>query len=262
MCKHIFKIVVVISVLLSFSCASSSVAEPEMSQAKPTIAPKEAIAKAEELYKERENLDKVREAVKTLDQARDMNNRNFEVEWKFARFNYFLGSRKNIGEEEAEKVLKAGLSAAKIAKRLESNKPEGHFWYAALLGEQSKRNPVTVGAVSVDEIREAINKVIEIEPSYQGASAYDALGQLEMGTRGFAGGSAEKAVEYYEKGLELEKENAYIYLHLAEAYLAVKKDTEAKQMIDKVLSLKPNPDYLPEYKEAEAEAKKLLKEKF
>ncbi len=262
MCRHKIQFIVLLSVFLTVSCASSSEAEAEMSASKPVIAPEQAINQAEELYQQREDLDKVREAVKTLEKARDMNNRNFEVEWKYARFSYFLGSRKTISENEAAEVLKKGLSAAKIAKRLEPNKPEGHFWYGAILGEQAKQNPVTVGVTSIDDIRDAMNKVIEIEPAYQGASAYDALGQLEMGTRNLGGGSAERAVEYYEKALELEKENAYIYLHLAEAYLAVDKDAEAKKMIEKVLNLKPNPDYLPEYKEAEAEAKKLLESKF
>ena len=191
-----------------------------------------------------------------------MDNRNFEVEWKYARMSYYLGSRKSIEENEAEKVLKNGLSAAKIAKRMEPEKPDGHFWYAAILGEQSKRSPMTIGMTSIDDIRDAMNKVIEIDPKYQGASAYDGLGQLEMGTRSFGGGSAEKAVEYYEKALELEKENAYVYLHLAEAYLAVDKDAEAKKTIDTLLKLEPDPEYLPEHEEAVTGAKKLLEEKF
>ena len=70
---------------------------------------------------------------RTRQQARDLDNRNYEVEWKYARMSYFLGSRKNTPEEESEKVLKKGLSAAKIAKRIEPNKPDGHFWYAAIL---------------------------------------------------------------------------------------------------------------------------------
>ncbi len=262
MYKHKFLVVLTFSILLSISCASYSEADTELESQKPSVAPAEAIAKAEKLFKQRKDLDKARQAIKALEQARDMDNRNYEVEWKYARMSFFLGSRKAVPEAEAEKVLKKGLSAAKIAKRMEPNKPDGHLWYAAILGEQAKRSPITVGVTSLDNIRSSMKKVIEIDPGYQGASAYDGLGQLEMGSRGLGGGSAEKAIEYYEKGLELEKENAYLYVHLAEAYLVVGKKAEAKKMIDKVLNMKPNPDYLPEYEEAEANAKKLLKEKF
>ncbi len=76
------------------------------------------------------------------------------------------------------------------------------------------------------------------------------------------GGKAEKAVEYLEKALELEKGNSFIRLHLAEAYLAVNRDAEARKQIDYLLQMKPNPDYLPEYKESVEKAKELLKTKF
>jgi predicted Zn-dependent protease len=108
---------------------------------------------------------------------------------------------------------------------------------------------------------EAMNKVIEIQPDYLGASAYDALAQLELATR-LTGGKAEKAIEYLEKALKLEKENTFIRLHLAEAYLAVNRDAEAKKQIDYLLKMKPDPDYLPEYKESTEKAKELLKTKF
>jgi tetratricopeptide (TPR) repeat protein len=260
MYKHKLLFLIIASIFLTVSCASPSEAETELQNNQPAIAPREAISKAEEIYKERKDLDKVREAIKTLEQARNMDNRNYEVEWKYAQMGYFLGSRKNIPEDEAEKVLKKAVSAAKIAKRMEPEKPDGHFWYAAILGEQAKRSPITVGITSVNEIKKSMLKVIEIDPEYQGASAYDGLGQLEMGTLNF-GGSAEKAIEFYEKALEVDNENAYIYVHLAEAYIALGKKEEAKKMIDRVLKLKPDPDFIPEYEEAEATAKKLLEEK-
>jgi tetratricopeptide (TPR) repeat protein len=184
------------------------------------------------------------------------------VEWKFAQYSYYLGNAYGVSDEEAEKVLKKGLVAARIAKRMEPNKPEGFFWYGAVLGEQSKRNPVTVGVVSFDDIKEAMNKVIEIDPTYQGASAYDALGLVELKTVGLAGGNAEKAVEILEKGVEIEKNNSFLRLHLAEAYLAVDKKAEAKKQIDYILNMKPDPEFLPEYERSVMEAQKLLEQKF
>ena len=108
-----------------------------------------------------------------------MDNRNFEVEWKFAKFNYFLGKH-TTDEKESEKAFEDGVQAGRIASRVEPNKPDGYFWYGANLGEQAKKSPVTVGIKSIDDIREAMNKVIEIQPDYQAASAYDALAQIEL----------------------------------------------------------------------------------
>ena len=65
---------------------------------------------------------------------------------------------------------------------MEPDKPDGYFWYGANLGELARRSPITVGIKSVADIQQAMNKVIEIDPGYQKASAYDALAQIELQT--------------------------------------------------------------------------------
>jgi len=243
------------------SCAASGV-EPDDAAKVPLIAPKEALSKAAEVYKLRANLDKAREAIGILEKARDSDKRNYDVEWKFARYSYFLGNRDEISDKERARVLKKGLQAARIALRLKPEKADGHFWYGAILGEQSRRSPVTVGLVSIDKIRTELKQSIKIDPGYQNASGYVGLGQLELSTLGLAGGSGEKAVEYLEKALEIEKENGFVYLRLAEAYLAVKEKAKAKKNLDFLLKMKAHPDYEPEHAAAVKEGKTILKRKF
>lgn len=241
------------------SCASK--AETETPQPKFSDEEiKAALTKSDELFAQREDVSKLREAVQTLSKVRDADRRNFEVEWKFSRNNYFL-SRRIDSDEEAEKLLKDGKNAATIASRIEPQKPDGYFWYGANLGEQAKRSPVTVGLKSVGDIKETMNKVISIDPKYQGASAYDALAQIEMQT-GIIGGEPKKAIEYLEKGLELEKENTYLRLHLAEAYLAVGKKADAKIQLNELLRVKPAQGYEFEYKETAEKAKEILRKRF
>lgn len=242
------------------SCASKVETEPVAKKA-PTASPTEALQAAEALFRQREDVAKLREAVKTLAAARNIDERNYEVEWKFAKFNYFLG-KQATDEKESRKAFEDGEEAGKIASRIEPDKPDGYFWYGANLGERAKLDPATVGYTSIDDIREAMKKVIEIQPDYQSASAYDALAQVELKSGILGGGKPEKAVEYLEKALEIEKDNTYIYLHLAEAYLRLKRDAEAKKQLDHLLQMKPNPDYLPEYRETTERAKELLKTRF
>lgn len=241
------------------SCASKAENGLAVTQ-NNSVPPAETIRQVETLFRQREDVSKLREAVKLLANARNPDNRSYEIEWQFARFNYFLGKQTDK-EKEAEEAFENGVQAGRIASRIEAKRAEGHFWYAANLGEQAKKSPVTVGIKSVDDIREAMNKVIEIQPDYQAASAYVALAQVEL-TTGLFDGSAEKAVEYLEKAHQLGKDNPYIYLHLAEAYLAVNRDADAKKQIEYLLKMKPKPDYNFEYKEASDKAKKLLQTRF
>ncbi len=245
--------------LLLVSCASHTEAESE-TKPKETVPTAELVKQADALFLQRTDTAKLREAVNTIARARNSEKREFEIEAKFAKYNYFL-SKQLTDEKEADKVLKDGYTAGLIASRIEPNKPDGYFWAGANLGEQARRSPITVGLKSTGEIRELMNKVIGIQPNFQGASAYDALAQLELATR-LTGGKPEKAVEYLEKALEYEKENSYIYLHLAEAYLAVQKPTEAKKQLDSLFKMKTNPEYEVERKEVVEKAQKVLETKF
>ncbi len=258
--KHIYSIITIgLAGFLLASCASKAGTEDS---AKPvnTALVAENIAKADALFRQREDIEKLRGAVKSLAQVRNPDTRNFETEWKFAKYNYFLG-KQTTDEAESEKAFEEGANAGRIASRVEAQKPDGYFWFGANLGEQAKKSPITVGIQSVGDIREAMNKVIELQPDYQGASAYDALGQLELATR-LTGGKAEKAVEYLEKGVEIENNNTYLRLHLAEAYLTLDRKADAKKQLEYLLQMKPSPDYAVEYKETTETAKKLLETKF
>jgi tetratricopeptide (TPR) repeat protein len=246
----------VITLYLLTSCCSgeSAGSNPE----RPPVPP-ETIAEAETLLRERKDLAKLREAKAILMRARKENAKNFEVEWRLAKYNYFLG-RHTDDEKEREDAFEAGRLAAKNAVQMEPGKPDGHFWYGANLGEQASRSPLT-GVKSLGDIREKMNKVIELKPDYELASAYDVLAQLELGSR-LLGGKPEKAVEYLEKAIEIEKNNGDVRIHMAEALLALKKPAEAKKHLDHVLQMKPHPEYLPEYEEQVAKVKKMLESNF
>lgn len=258
--RKVYILITIVITLYSLSaCSRRSNADPvQKNSEKLPIA--ETLIKAENLFKQREDVAKLREAVSLTGQLRDPHNRNFEVEWKFAKYSCFLGQA-TTDEKEREALFENGKSAGQIASRLEPAKPNGYFWYGANLGELSKMSPITVGLKSVDDIREAMNKVIELQPDYQGASAYDILAQVELNT-GLTGGKAEKAVEYLEKALELERNNTNIRLHLAQAYLAADQDAKARQQLDHIIQMKPDPDYVREHAAALEQAKRLLKRRF
>ena len=76
------------------------------------------------------------------------------------------------------------------------------------------------------------------------------------------GGDSQKAVEYLEKGLAIAPDNTNIRVHLAEAYLALKRDADARKQLDHLLAMKPDPEYLPEHRESVEKAKKLIQSNF
>lgn len=245
---------VVITLCLQLACTKTE-AEPE----RPQVTAEQiaaALPKAEELFKQREDVAKLKEAVATLRTIRDYRQRNFDVEWRYAKYNYFLGKQSQDSKEQ-DAAFEEGKNAGKIAATVAPDKPNGHFWYAANLGEISRKNMLTVGVKSIGEVRGSMEKVLELDPKYQDSSAADVLAQIELETRLY-GGSAEKAVEILEKALQNETNNMNLHLHAGEAYLQLKKEADARRHLEKVIQMKPNPDYMIESREAVEKARKLL----
>ncbi len=257
--KHYTLLTIVITLCLHLACSQSAIQDVAVVKTDPAEF-KAAVARADALFRQRSDNAKLTDAVDLLASFRKPDDRNFEIEWKFAKYSYFLGTATK-DDKESEKIFEKGRDAGKIASSIDPSKPNGYFWYAANLGEISRINPITVGIKSVDDIRGSMNKVIELQPGYEHSNAYDALAQLEMETRIY-GGSAEKAVELLEKALRTEKSNGEMHVHLAEAYLAVKKPAEARRQLDIAIQMTPDPEYALEHAETIEEAKKLIKTKF
>ena len=257
--KPIFLIAIVITSCLQLACTTTDALEPDGPRVSPEVIA-QSLGRSAELFKQREDVAKLREAVDVLRKARDYKKRNFEVEWTFAKLNYFLGKQSG-DDKESNSAFEEGRDAAKIASTLEPQRPEGYFWYGANLGELARKNMLTIGIRSIGDVRSAMEKVVELQPGYQNSSAFDVLGQIELETRLY-GGKAEKAIEIFEKALKTEKDNINLHLHLGEAYLAVRKESEARRQLETVLSFKHNPDFVIECREAVEKAKKLLATKF
>ncbi len=76
---------------------------------------------------------------------------------------------------------------------------------------------------------------------YQDGSAYMILGLLDLKTRKIVEGDPQRAVTEFEKGLQFGKGNAFLRLHLAEAYQTVARTADAKQQLNTILSMTPDP---------------------
>ena len=217
------------------------------------------VIQAEALYAKRDDLDRVREGLRVLQQARTSDPTNFETAWRLAKFCYYLGAH-TPDEKERESTFRTGEEAGRAAVKVRPGRPDGHFWLGANIGGRAQASGGLAGLSSVGSVRKEMEAVIEAEPGYQDGSAYLVLGQIDLQLPALMGGSKKEAVELLEKGLSFGEQNALLRVRLAEAYIKVHRKDDARKQLDVVLSMKPHPDYLPEYREAAAEARKLRNE--
>ena len=221
-----------------------------------TTSAVEDIATADQLYSQRADLMQLRRGIVSLRQALTKDPGNYDAAWKLAKFNYYLATHAE-DQKERDTAFRDGINAGKTAVQLQNEKPDGHFWLGANYGGAAEHSTIQ-GLATVNDIRNEMETVLRLNEGYQDGSAYMVLGLVYLNAPSIVGGDPKKAVEEMEKGLRFGEPNAFLHLHLAEAYKKVGRNDDARRELKKILSMTPDPNYLPEYKEASASAQKLL----
>ena len=198
---------------------------------------------------------RLRQAIILLRQARTADFSNYDAAWRLAKFNYYLAM--HTEGDERNQAFREGIEAGKAAIKLQNGKPEGHFWLGANYGGSAQTGTLA-GLATVDDIRNEMQTVLRQDEGYQNGSAYMVLGLVYLQAPKLLGGDPQKAVEEMEKGLRFGESNAFLHLHLAEAYLKVERTADARRQLNAIISMTPDPNYLPEYKEAVTQARQML----
>jgi tetratricopeptide (TPR) repeat protein len=239
----------------AISCRSHSNVEAPANDTQSAI---EYVRQADQMYAQRDDLVRVRQGIISLNQPLITDPSNYDAAWRLAKFNYYLATHTD-NSDERDKAFREGIEAGKVAVKLQDGKPDGHFWLGANYGAAAQTSTIA-GLATVDDIRNEMETVLRLDESYQNGSAYMVLGLVYLKAPELVGGDPQKAVEEMEKGLRFGKTNAFLRLHLAEAYLKVGRTADAREQLNSIISMKPDQNYLPEYKEAVSEAQKLLEQ--
>jgi len=209
------RLIVITSILLALvSCSSHAKVDAPAVNKQTAI---NNIEQADRLYGQREDLTRLEQAIVLLRQAATADPDNYDAEWRLAKFNYYLATHLN---NDRDRAFREGIEAGKIAVKLQDDKPEGHFWLGANYGGSLESAGIS-GLASIEDVRKEMETVIKINEGYQDGSAYMVLGLLDLKAPKIVGGDPQKAVAEMEKGLNFGAGNAFLHLHLAEAYQAV-----------------------------------------
>jgi len=236
----------------AISCRKAATATADHVGTRPT---NEAITEADGLYAQRADVVKVRQAIVALRQAQADDSTNYDLAWRLAKYNYYLGSHTSESTEKS-KAFHDGVEAGKLAVQVRNDKPEGHFWLGANYGGNAQLSALA-GFSEIEDIKTEMETVLKIDEKYQSGSAYMVLGQLYLEAPRILGGDVSKAINYLEKGIKIGPDNDLMRAKLAAAYAAAHRNEDARKQIDTLIATKPSPAYQPEYNEAVAEAKKI-----
>ena len=208
------------------------------------------------LYRDRVKMTSAREAAGLWQARLAANARDFESAWKLARATYWLGERDAV--ETRRKWLERGVEAGKAAAALEPKRPEGYFWMAANMGALAESFGLRQGLRYRGPIKEAIETVLRLDPTYLQGSPDRALGRWYQRVPGLFGGDKKKAEAHLRKSLTYNPDSTISHFFLAETLFDLDRDSEALQELQKVIDAPFDPVFEPEDREFKQKAADLL----
>lgn len=186
------------------------------------------------------------------------NARDFESAWKLARAEYWTGTQGPMNERRA--ALERGTDAGRTASMIQPSRPEGFFWMAANMGSLAESYGLRQGIKYRGPIKDALERVLMIDPAFQNGSADRALGRWYFKVPGLFGGSKTKSVEHLKKSLTYKPNSTASLYFLAETLLDMKRTAEAREELQKVIDAPIDPDWAPEDRDFKRKAQALLKQ--
>jgi len=240
---------------LLFSATSCRKESPASGDTSPSRPAADVITEVDTLYTGRGDLTKVRQGLIALRHAQATEAGNYDLAWRLAKFDYYLGSH-TADDAERAKAFREGIEAGNLAVKLQDSKADGHFWLGANYGGNAQISTLA-GLAEIEDIKREMEMVIKLDEGYQAGSAYMVLGQVYQEAPRLLGGDTQKAIEYFQKGLRFGPNNALLRWHLAQAYADANRKEDARKEIDTLLTMKVDRGYEPEHKEAVEKSQKL-----
>jgi len=107
-------------------------------------------------------------------------------------------------------------------------------------------------------IKDALEKVLMIDPAFQKGSADRALGRWYFKVPGLFGGSKPKSVEHLQKSLTYDPNSTASHYFLAETLLEMNRKDEARAELQKVIDAPIDPEWAPEDRDFKEKARRLI----
>lgn len=213
----------------------------------------------DELYRDRESPASASRAVEIWSARLASNPRDFESAWKLARARYWMGTQ-GLPSERRKGALEQGVAEGRTAAAIEPRRPEGHFWMAANMGALAESFGLRQGIKYRGAIREALERVLALDPSYLQGSADRALGRWYFKVPGLFGGSDRRSEEHLRKALAYNPHSVITHVFLAETLVALGRREEARREAQAALDAPLDPEWAPEDRRFKQQARALLKQ--
>lgn len=220
----------------------------------------ELIAQADAIYTDMQDMAKAEEAIGLYREALGKAEDKYEAYWKISRIQYYIGYFTKDKKQKKAIFAQAVYNATKAVER-GPDKPDGYYWRGVNNGKYGETKGILKSLSLVKPIKKDMNKVIELDRSYEDGGPDRVLGRVYFKLPGFAGGSKDKSREHFEKSKEYGPNDAFTRVYLAETLMGLKEIEKAREELEFVLNMEDDPRWVPAIGECKQIARELLQDK-
>jgi tetratricopeptide (TPR) repeat protein len=215
---------------------------------------------SDEFFADRANPAKAKEGLAKLEEALAAGEEAYSIYWRMARLEYWIGDHA-ADKDSKKRIFQQGIEHAKMAIELGPDRPDGHFWLGVNYGVYGEAKGVLKSLSLVKPIKEAMRRVLEIDPAYDRGGADRVLGRVYHEVPRIAGGSEKTSLEHLLKAVEYGPRVGLNLLYLADTYISLGRIDDAREILETLLTMEPLPDLIPETAEEQAQARERLERK-
>ncbi|KIX16060.1 hypothetical protein X474_00815 [Dethiosulfatarculus sandiegensis] len=192
--------------------------------------------RAEDLYEKRDDPQNAQKAIESYRKIVSENPQDEKAACRLAQLLVWDGALSSD-----EKAIACYKEAASLSEKVLKQNPKstgGLYWLGVSYGLWASTAGPIKSISLVGEVKSVMERLAELDPSYEGGGAYRVLGRLYNKLPFFLGGDDAKAEELLRKAVSMGPRYWLNHLYLADLLQKCGREKEARQLVTQVRDTK------------------------
>jgi tetratricopeptide (TPR) repeat protein len=188
---------------------------------------------------------------------------DYALLWRAARAFHFRAmqcddTEGNQNNKSAAQYFSQGAAAARAAMEKDKTGIEGCFWRGVNEIEAARHTSTLAALAALKKATALIERAGNIDETYHFAGPLRVMGRIVHRRPLLLGGSANVAIDYFRRALQICPENSTTQIYLAEALLTEQQKPEARRILNEIISAPDDKNWLWEQARDRKLAEQLL----
>lgn len=198
------------------------------------------------LWQKRHEPESITQLETRLREARHAATDKYSLLWRAARCSHFRAMQldESSDKRQAREYFSQGALDAREAMKASPHDVEGCFWRGVNEIEAAQHANPLAALAALKKSTALIERAALIDEAYHFAGPLRVLGKIVHRKPLALGGSAGLGIEYFKRALQVVPGNSTTQIYYAEALMTEQGKSEARRVLNAILSAPDDPNWL------------------